>query len=144
MLKTGMGVIALLLAATASAEGLYRWVDADGKVHFGDRPPMEAKAENIGDDLRPINSAEAARPQKSTRSGQQASVEQQYEARQRKEQQRRSQQLEHACRRAQRDLRRLQGRVAFVDKNGQEIKITERERQQHAARLKREITRVCS
>ena len=144
MLRTGAGLIAILLAAAASAGELYRWVDAEGKVHFGDRPPLEAEAEDIGDDLRPINSADATRPQQFTRSGQQASAQQQYEARQRNQQQQQRRQLERACQRAQRSLRMLQGRVTFVDENGKSVKITERERQQRAARLQREIAQVCS
>lgn len=41
-----MKKIALLLAGSfvlaAHAEGLYRWVDSDGHVHYGDRPEPEA------------------------------------------------------------------------------------------------------
>ncbi len=37
-------VLALLLAAQAHAAQLYRWVDADGKVHYTDKqPPKDAK-----------------------------------------------------------------------------------------------------
>ena len=135
----------LLSAANAGADGLYRWVDADGQVHFGDRPPQSAKAEDIGGKLRPINSADApAAPQKAARGGQQAKLQQQYESRQRQEAQQQRQQMAQACRQAQRDLHILQGRVMFVDANGKEVKITERERQQRAAQLQRDIQRLCS
>ena len=37
-------VLLLLCVAVMPAQaGLYRWVDADGKVHYGDAPPPEAK-----------------------------------------------------------------------------------------------------
>jgi hypothetical protein len=36
----------LFLSVTASA-GIYRWVDENGKVHFGDRPPQAVETENI-------------------------------------------------------------------------------------------------
>lgn len=38
------GLVAALLAASgfAMAQTLYRWTDADGKTHYGDRPPKEA------------------------------------------------------------------------------------------------------
>jgi hypothetical protein len=29
----------LLAAGAATAAGVYKWVDAEGRVHFGDRPP---------------------------------------------------------------------------------------------------------
>lgn len=35
-----LALLAVLYATVAGAEGtIYRWVDQDGKVHFGDRPP---------------------------------------------------------------------------------------------------------
>jgi glutaredoxin len=39
-------LLALLCAAVmapAQAQTAYRWVDQDGKVHYGDRPPKEAR-----------------------------------------------------------------------------------------------------
>ncbi len=39
---------ALLLVANASGGEIYRWVDDDGRVHFGDRPPAEAERLDIG------------------------------------------------------------------------------------------------
>jgi len=42
-MKTKLLCAALLLVvAGAQAEGLYRWVDKDGKVHYGDVPAEEA------------------------------------------------------------------------------------------------------
>ena len=32
-------LLGLLLATTAGAGEIYRWTDAQGRVHFGDRPP---------------------------------------------------------------------------------------------------------
>ena len=37
-----LAVIALLFAATAAAQ-VYKWTDPSGKVHYGDRPPDDAK-----------------------------------------------------------------------------------------------------
>lgn len=133
----------ILIAATAGAEELYRWVDKDGKVHFGDRPPLQAKAEEIGDELQPVNSADATRARKPARSGQRDDLQQQYQNRKQRQQQQRQQQMARACQKARRDLRILQGRVAFVDDSGREVKMTERDRQRMAAELQREIGRVC-
>jgi hypothetical protein len=38
---------AAALAAAAGAADIYRWVDADGKVHFGEVPPTDVKAEKL-------------------------------------------------------------------------------------------------
>ena len=37
---------ALLLAAPAAAQ-VYKWTDPSGKVHYGDRPPDDAKKEEL-------------------------------------------------------------------------------------------------
>jgi hypothetical protein len=37
-----------LLAAAAGAADVYRWVDAEGKVHFSDSPPPGVAAEKLG------------------------------------------------------------------------------------------------
>ena len=39
-------VLALYAALPASAQ-VYTWKDKDGKVHFGDRPPPDAKTEEV-------------------------------------------------------------------------------------------------
>ena len=47
-----MKVIALLLVwlmlvPAASAQGIYKWVDEQGQVHFGERPPEGAQASEV-------------------------------------------------------------------------------------------------
>lgn len=41
-------VVALLVSAPAFAQ-IYKWVDAEGKVHYDSRPPANVKAEPITD-----------------------------------------------------------------------------------------------
>ncbi|MDX1754578.1 MAG: DUF4124 domain-containing protein [Marinobacter sp.] len=46
----GAKVVAVLLvwgSAVLVHAGVYKWTDADGRVHFGDRPPASAEAEPI-------------------------------------------------------------------------------------------------
>ncbi len=40
-------LLACVLWMPAAAEPLYRWVDASGRVHFGDRPPATAAARPV-------------------------------------------------------------------------------------------------
>ena len=43
-----IGLLAgLLMTAGNVSAGVYRWVDENGKVHFGDRPPADAEAETL-------------------------------------------------------------------------------------------------
>jgi len=34
-----IGVLLAIAASAAVSEGIYKWTDAQGRVHFGDRPP---------------------------------------------------------------------------------------------------------
>ena len=45
----GKVLIALLLiaAAPAATAEIYRWTDADGVTHFGERPPLESTADRV-------------------------------------------------------------------------------------------------
>ena len=40
------GIVAMLAAGTATA-AVYKWVDKDGKVHYGDRPVAGAQQQSI-------------------------------------------------------------------------------------------------
>ncbi len=46
MTRPILALAALLLPALASAQ-LYKWVDKDGKVHYGDQPPPAAASKSI-------------------------------------------------------------------------------------------------
>ena len=42
-------LLALALPAAAGAQGVYRWTDANGKVHYSSEPPPGAKASAVRD-----------------------------------------------------------------------------------------------
>lgn len=42
-----LGLALISLAQQGSSAGVYRWVDDQGKVHYGDRPPSKDKATPI-------------------------------------------------------------------------------------------------
>lgn len=131
------------LAASAGAQQLYRWVDVDGKVHFGDRPPAEAQAESLDGKLKPVNGAEPTRHQDFPDTSRAQAIEQEYTARKQSQQSRSLQQQQIACQRARRQLHILQGRVYFVDEDGKESTISERQRQQEAQQLEAQIRQHC-
>jgi len=49
--------IALAACTCAHSAQVYRWTDADGKVHFGDRPPAQVEAEEVEIEVRSIEGA---------------------------------------------------------------------------------------
>ncbi|WP_445360897.1 DUF4124 domain-containing protein [Microbulbifer sp. EKSA005] len=133
----------LLLTANVNAGELYRWVDDDGRVHFGDRPPAHAEAKDISGNLTPINSADATTAPRRSQSEQPRNIERQYQERLNREAQERQQQRDKACSKARRNLKILQGRVVFFDDNGKEVRRTEREREQMALDYQRQVNRYC-
>ncbi|WP_299594212.1 DUF4124 domain-containing protein [uncultured Microbulbifer sp.] len=132
-----------LLAANTSASELYRWVDEDGKVHFGDRPPLEAKAESLEGQLKPVNSADPTRKQDFPDSQRAKQLEREYAARKQSEQSRARRQQQIACARARKQLKILKGPVYFVDAEGNESTISERQRVVEARKLEAQVRQYC-
>lgn len=147
-LRSVIGGLILAASATASSAEMYRWVDENGRVHFGDRPPTDAKAEDVSGDLTPINSIRSNGSRRpilttATRSRVSQKVDDEYRERQLREKQEKQQKMKKACDKARSDLEAIQGRVVFLDNNGKEVRRTERERQQIAEKLQREIKYYC-
>ena len=46
----------LLLSFNLAQAGVYKWVDSDGKIHFGDKKPSQSKVETVK--IRKIKSKE--------------------------------------------------------------------------------------
>lgn len=70
-------IAALVLAAmdATAMDDVYRWVDKDGNVHFGDNPPQQANAEIV--DIQPNSIGVAPAPATLVNSPQQPSRAQQ-------------------------------------------------------------------
>jgi len=47
MTRTLLLVLALVAAGTAAAQGIYRWTDAQGKVHYSSEPPSGVRAGEV-------------------------------------------------------------------------------------------------
>src|SRR5690348_2172061 len=48
-MRAGLGWVCLVLALplVAGASAIYRWVDEQGRIHYGDRPPSGVQADAI-------------------------------------------------------------------------------------------------
>ncbi|MCQ3828969.1 DUF4124 domain-containing protein [Microbulbifer elongatus] len=143
ILAGGATLLLTLWGQPVLAGELYRWVDKDGKVHFGDRPPVEADAESLDGQLKPVNSADPTRRQDFPDNRHHSDIEQEYAARKQREQANQVRQQQIACRRARKQLSILQGPVYFVDAEGKESTISERQRQIEARKLEAQIRRLC-
>lgn len=63
MLRPAILLLGLLLCGTAAAAGVYQWTDAQGRVHFGDRPQSGAASQRPQAPINVLDSVQpAARP----------------------------------------------------------------------------------
>jgi len=51
--------LVVLFCTDSVAEGIYHWTDADGNVHYGDRPSRTEQAEEISGQIRELNIIES-------------------------------------------------------------------------------------
>lgn len=140
-------LLAALLALPATAE-LYRWTDEDGKVHYSDRKPApdgeETKVEDIGDQLTPVNIDESHKQRQAlNRVFAEDKTGARTQRQQNRQQQARERERQAQCRKARRYLRDISGPVAFVDKDGKDLKVSERERREHQAEMEALIRKHC-
>ena len=124
----------------ASAQ-VYRWVDANGKVHYTDKKPA-TEAEDVTQQVSKQNidtsSAELRKVEQILRKENDADREYQ-QARAAEDAQRRA----AICRAAQARLKTISGLVIFHDEEGKVVKVTEQERQQKVAEVKAVINENC-
>jgi len=149
MTKHLYGLILLASFSFTSTPGhgeVYRWVDEQGKVHFGDKAHANKQAQDITQDTQLKNLDNSA--QRTKQSLQQIDLRQQ--AQSAELQQRQSQtnpgaeKRAQACSEAKQHLRIIEGRVIFLDDNKQPVQVSEKERQRRADAFGRDIKKYCS
>lgn len=138
-------ILAALFTSTLAMAQTYRWLDEQGNIHFGDKPPPHQSAEDISGQLKQPNTDQggsSAAEQLQQRHNDRAArrVEQQQgnplyspDAPSRAE----------ACKKARQELSILQGPVIFFDEQGKEVKVTEKERAQRAAAFEKTVKKNC-
>lgn len=124
---------------------VYKWVDENGKVHFGDRVQAgaENKAEDISDEVSKQNidsgTSKALEAKKSLFQGK-TNAEQNLEIRQQNEH---NANMAAYCQEIARRLSIIQGRVIFVNEDGTTEDRTEVERQQEEKKVRAEWEANC-
>lgn len=141
----GIAISAIALLITPAYAQVYQWIDEQGKVHYSDRKPTKTQAENISDSVKQTN---IDKSRDSTRKleevfTKESSSEAQYRRKKQREQEEQAQALANQCQKAREQLKTLQGRVYFVDKQGKEYNISEKERQQRVKAFEADIRKHC-
>lgn len=146
-LKSMLLAATLCLPAFAGAE-MYTWKDAEGRTHFGDKPPPEVReqAEEIeAKAYKPGTDEKTKEVYQRTNRMFDAKDKIQREAQQ--EQDQRAAHNEEArkagCRDARDRARKLNGPVLFVDDEGNPVKATDAERKQKLQETQDWIAQNC-
>ena len=134
-------VCALLVFSLDVHAEVYRWTDANGKVHFGDKK-LDKSAENITSNLKTTNVDTSTTELKKMEGVFRKENDADREYRQQKSQP----DIErlHQCSEAKNYLNTINGRVYFIGKDGKEVKITEAQRKQKVIDLQNVIKENCS
>jgi len=163
--------LALCVALPASAQ-MYKWVDANGKVHYSDKPPpSNVKTEKLREPARPVSPPAASEakggtaneatkgeaPKDAAKSGPKTTAEQEQAFRKRKAdeakaQEKRAQEETVArdrtenCKRAKAALASLElgGRQTRIDEKGERAFLTDQQISQETARMRQEAAAACN
>ena len=149
-------VMALLLAGAAHAQ-LYKWVDKDGKVRYGDAPPPGAKASSLkGAQGSAAEASAPAAAKDSAKKGPLTPAEQAQEYRKRQEDSRKSaekatqeQQAKteknEGCERTREYLRTLESgqRIARTNPSGERYYMDENQVAKEVAKAQQSVQQAC-
>ena len=129
----------ILLCVNTQAE-VYRWTDANGKVHYGDKKP-KAAAEDITEKVKQVNvdTSTAERQKLETIFRKENDADREYK----KQQAKPDAELLIWCKEARQYLKDISGRVQFIDKDGRPVKVTMDERDQKVAETQSMIKKRC-
>ncbi|MCB1875632.1 MAG: DUF4124 domain-containing protein [Chromatiales bacterium] len=138
--------IALALLAFPAMGQVYKWTDASGRIHYGDRPADQtAKAMRLPPSTSGL-SATAGQPDAQLQRFLQARKEERdIKTQERKESVMEGKSREELCDRAKIDLRLLeeQPRLIIRDKSGEERLLSDEERAEQKDLVVEEIARFC-
>jgi len=141
--------VLLVCSAPASAQQIYRWVDARGITHFGAKPPLDTDAQRIDSKAprQPKNDKAVATPAvRKTVAKKDDSAKQQVLDKQVKEQVMAEEaQRSKFCQEMRMNLAQLRNnpRLRYADESGDVHRMTEDERQKRIADTQKSIADTC-
>jgi hypothetical protein len=142
----GLGVLLLCFVASAAATAaVYRWVDDNGQVHYGEKPPHD-DAQELNLRAAPARDADLdQRRQQQQKLLRAYEEERAIERREQQEAQRRKAEHQSYCRRARADLENALNSSALYTRDGSGEKrfLSKPERREYEAQLQAEVERYC-
>ncbi len=141
LLITGL----LLVCSLPAKAGVYRWVDADGEVHFSDRKPPTETAEDISEHLKKTNIDTSQQEQEKLGKIFAKETEAERKAREREQAKAQNQQRQkdYVCKKLEKNIKILTGRTYWADDEGNEWNMTLEEQKTELAKAQREYNNHC-
>lgn len=145
-----IAVAALTFASGATASEIYRWTDAEGNIHYEDRPQGAANEERLQltyrrTDSSAVNQRVQARVNRESERNEAKSVAAAAQA-EAAEKAAAAAERQQACERARARLETyLQSRRLYrTDENGERVYLDDAERQEARQKAEEQITEFCS
>ena len=137
-----------VLAVTSVSAGIHRWVDENGQVHFGERPPADVSDSN---EVKIRNQTSAQEPAKVDRkqNRQRYLDQRQRERAEKKEKaakkQKKKKELQKRCTYSRNKLQEYKEHGALYERlpNNERRFLTDQEREQEIAKARKEVARWC-
>ena len=155
-MKASWIFLAMLLAASSASAQMYKWVDKDGKVRYGDTPPPGSKTSSV---KAPQSGAAAPAPASAAsdaKKGPLTAAEQEQEYRKRRQEaekagkkaeqeQQASSQKSESCERTREYLNTLQSgqRIARTNPSGERYYMDENQVAQEVAKAQQAVQQAC-
>lgn len=145
ILKIAMLLCLIPLAANA---GVYKWVDEEGRTHFGDRPPASAKPSEVRVDSAPsaaVDSGTRSRQQKVSDFLQQRQEEREAQQKIKAEAEAKAAKQAELCRSLRARLKHLESISTFYNLNdkGERVFVSEAENTRIRQDFKKKVRKTC-
>lgn len=135
----------LALPMSAGATPIFRWVDDQGQVHYGDRPPPGVAADSIPPPLPPGTGEAQRQLQDYVRTLEAQDAERASEAEQRRQNEQREAARKAECQSSREQRARLENpRQREYSPDGRARRLTEEERQARIQETEKRIADACT
>jgi len=139
-------VLSVFFSMSANA-GVYRWVDADGNTHFGDRPPANASSREVEVNAPEVSNDASAQERERRMRDFLSEQQKEREARQADQAKVAEEQAKKAelCTRMRAELKNLARVSTFyrLDENGDRVYVTEEENDQVRKDFRKKVKEAC-
>lgn len=139
-----LSILLMIFALPASAE-IYKWVDEQGKVHYGDKPQSDASELKVDIEKKGHIKTSAEREEKRRRLIEEYKDDDRREAETREKEKQQKKALAKDCVYAKDKLRRYQkaSQLYELDKNGNRVAVSEEKKTRELQKLQKSINRHC-